>query len=1668
MNDEFLALFGAPLLDDEDEAPSERAATVGGPVLGTVIASFERDCKVQLPDGQQVLVNQTVFEAVEHEAIVPIFDEGGGWWSLINPAWPLPGGWAGARALKRGASVVFAISAYDEVLDGLVGTVDEHAAFAPRRWLPWPASCPTVDLRPTIGRTVKLTVADPLALPLELAAPNAVKKLSATLPPERLFSLRTLASMAPDVRTRVVGIGEHLNVSFFGTYYPVFPEDRGWTEAAAPRVGQLVEAQLSVDMGAGAFFLCLRCAHHPEWAEVRRRYPIGTVIERARNISMTNRGMVVAIPDPDLNIVAMVPVFQYGPPAAWRHEGVCDVPLPLRVIGHSDDRCVLLLDIEPYVQRRWRSAALRVGSTIPLVEYKWSALEPEVQWDVGCRASTTQCLKAGQEWGIVREVDAASRHLLLDPVGSVRLGRADSDGDAFAVVMDDGTRVLLAEGHVPSSPDDPKVVETILTSVRFGPNGMEPVVSVASTPRELAYSELQRRMETQEPVSARVQSQVKGGLIVEISTNSLLPEGAPEPVGRPVFRAFAPASQLDTRPVRDIKALVGQVLDVLVIALKRGASSIVVSRKALLMKHKEARRSEIFSKIRVGDVVVGRVKNIVNYGAFLDLGGIDGLLHVADMSHGKAVIPRELLSLEQTLEVVVLHCDVVSERVGLGLKQLMPDPWVGVDEKYSVGAYVTGTIGGATEGGLMVQLEPGVDGFIPTVELSWDRRPKIAILALSAGDRVDAVVLGVDEEGRRVNLSRRRAYVDPLAAFVRLYPLGAVLSARVDSVVNFGVFARLTPGVTGLVHTSALGPDGPALLAKLKKGDGIRVEVIQIDIATRRLGIKLLSLLPPRQSGAPMVVGAVVVGTVVEMASGGLLVEIDDHGIGRVANALVVPFLMDAKDLGAGTRVLVEVLCLGMRELAHDLGLREILPRPVAPRPAAAAPVLHMSPPAHSVRTKSGKIVSLGELSSRYKIARSDIGKLYSECIGPVPAQWDEPLLLSFAEKLLGALVDCGMVGQSLARAEPAPSIAASSQPGSATEHDPGLDGAPLGDAECSRDSTEWANIAAAGLASGGLPHGTASVPVGQQPRPDTGRHHGAVGSLPEIGGGGAVVQTYSSTAVVLAAGRSGATPPEAPPPPGTAAEDRLPRVAGLAAISRILRARGAERGDADEDDERREGDDTDIDGGEDPAGASAVRAGFRDIEPRDGQEPPPGSGNGMGFGLRLWTDCLPSELGHAEVTAALAHRGLTALAGVVDRRIPVGRIPTAAGALSELAAAQRVFDQTGDESAVARCADQVLRCVAAIPNDVVPWMALARVTPSEWLLRNADDVEAWVRSNGRQALDTPSIGHAAALASASRSRGDLRRAHELLGEWLRHGDCADFRGERKELALLYEQEVLATGRFFDRWTRREGPEVGRGSFSLVVPVLDAKTGRAHALKHAILLDAVGADRRASEMLFDREARMVQDLLGVAGVPSFVDRPSAHVLVCEWVDGCNLSELLAGSCERSPWAPGAAAKLGARLAAVLRDVTGRLPGFVHNDLAPRNIMMKEGYPADAVLIDLGLASHTDRSVSSIVDDLDLGLRTTYQAPEVREGARPTQQSDMYSLGLILLEAATGHPVTIGQKALEDAVDRLLFGGRGGAVRSLSRMIRDLLSAEPGRRPSTWLDVAHQLEEIPSD
>ena len=390
------------------------------------------------------------------------------------------------------------------------------------------------------------------------------------------------------------------------------------------------------------------------------------------------------------------------------------------------------------------------------------------------------------------------------------------------------------------------------------------ILSKEKADRMKIWDDLERINRKGEVLEGKVLSKIKGGMIVDIG-----------------IKAFLPGSQIDLRPIRDLDQFVGKTISVKVIKMNHRRSNIVVSRRAVLEENRDKKKLTALANIQEGQTVQGTVKNITDYGAFIDLGGIDGLLHITDMSWGRVNHPSELMMVGDKVEVVILKYDREVGRVSLGLKQKTPDPWSHMEEKYRVGSRVKGKVVSIADYGAFVELEPGIEGLVHISEMSWSHDLKHPSKLVTAGNVVDAVVLNMDKKGRKISLGMKQIEHNPWDVVEKKYTVGTKIEGKVKSITDFGVFVGLDEGIDGLIHISDLSwtkrINHPSEL--FKKGQSIEAVVLKIDREKERISLGYKQLTPdPWEQEIPekYKVGQQVLGKVVRVTDFGVFVELED------------------------------------------------------------------------------------------------------------------------------------------------------------------------------------------------------------------------------------------------------------------------------------------------------------------------------------------------------------------------------------------------------------------------------------------------------------------------------------------------------------------------------------------------------------------------------------------------------------------------------------------------------------------------------------------------------------------------------------------------------------------------------------------------------------------------
>ena len=386
--------------------------------------------------------------------------------------------------------------------------------------------------------------------------------------------------------------------------------------------------------------------------------------------------------------------------------------------------------------------------------------------------------------------------------------------------------------------------------------------------REAAWDKLESEFGEGKRVEGRIFGRVKGGFTVDL-------DGAV---------AFLPGSQVDIRPVRDVTPLMDMAQPFQILKMDRRRGNIVVSRRAVLEETRAEQRSELIDKLAEGEVIDGVVKNITDYGAFVDLGGIDGLLHVTDMSYKRVNHPSEMIEIGQTVTVQIIRINEDTQRISLGMKQLESDPWDGVAAKYPVGMKLTGQVTNITEYGAFVEVEPGIEGLVHVSEMSWTKKNVHPGKIVSTSQEVEVMVLEVDSEKRRISLGLKQAQRNPWEEFAEKHPVGSKVEGEVKNATEFGLFIGLDGDVDGMVHMSdiAWGISGEDALALHRKGEQVEAVVLDVDTDKERisLGMKQLEKGAPTEAGASgsLRKGETVTVTVLEVRDGGLEVQVGEDG----------------------------------------------------------------------------------------------------------------------------------------------------------------------------------------------------------------------------------------------------------------------------------------------------------------------------------------------------------------------------------------------------------------------------------------------------------------------------------------------------------------------------------------------------------------------------------------------------------------------------------------------------------------------------------------------------------------------------------------------------------------------------------------------------------------------
>lgn len=445
-------------------------------------------------------------------------------------------------------------------------------------------------------------------------------------------------------------------------------------------------------------------------------------------------------------------------------------------------------------------------------------------------------------------VQISSDHIMID------IGRKNEGQAPISEFIGDDGEITTAVGQE---------VEVLVESINTSKGVIR--LSKEKAKRLKIWDDIVKAYQDNSYLRGKVTERIKGGLIVDIGLG-----------------AFLPSSQATVNPVSeaDLEKMIGQSIDVAIIKFNRKKNNVVVSHREVLEKQREESKKNLLTTLAKGDVVTGRVKNIMSYGAFVDIGGIDGLLHITDMSWGKLKDPKDKVATGQEITVKVLEFDPATEKISLGLKQLTPDPWEGLEYRYPIGKKISGKVTSVTNYGAFVEVEEGVEGLVHISEMFWTKRMRHPSSVLDEGQTVDVVVLGVDQSGRRISLGLKQTMPNPWRQIQEFYPEGTVVDATVKNVTDFGLFVSVDESVDvdGLIHVSDLTWDPKIKTPRdlYKKGDVVKAKVLAIDPENEKfsLGIKQLQPDPWHQIAMEHPVGSIIKGKITSLTDFGAFVEI--------------------------------------------------------------------------------------------------------------------------------------------------------------------------------------------------------------------------------------------------------------------------------------------------------------------------------------------------------------------------------------------------------------------------------------------------------------------------------------------------------------------------------------------------------------------------------------------------------------------------------------------------------------------------------------------------------------------------------------------------------------------------------------------------------------------------
>ncbi|MBI4773139.1 MAG: 30S ribosomal protein S1 [Deltaproteobacteria bacterium] len=427
------------------------------------------------------------------------------------------------------------------------------------------------------------------------------------------------------------------------------------------------------------------------------------------------------------------------------------------------------------------------------------------------------------------------------------------------------------------------------------------------------WDDIRRAYNEGQVIKGAITARVKGGFTVDI--------GVP---------AFLPGSQVDLRPVKDMDSLVNKTFEFQILKYNKKRSNVVISRRAILEQHRQKARETTLKKIQEQDVLIGIVKNITDYGAFIDLGGLDGLLHITDMSWGRVKHPSELIKIGDEVKVKVLNFDQGTERVSLGMKQLQPDPWTTASEKYPPSARIQGRVVSLTDYGAFVEVEEGIEGLIHLSEMSWTKKIRHPSMVVNVGDEVEAMVLDIDPTNRRISLGLKQVEPNPWDVIGEKYPVGTIIEGKIKNITDFGVFIGIDEGIDGLVHISDLSwtkrVKHPSEL--FKKGQEVQAKVLKIDRENERFSLSIKHVTPDPWEEIPRKykVGSRISGTITNVTDFGIFVEVEPgiEGLIHVSEISAEKVKTPVGQFNVGDVVTAKVVNVNRKERKIGLSLRRL------------------------------------------------------------------------------------------------------------------------------------------------------------------------------------------------------------------------------------------------------------------------------------------------------------------------------------------------------------------------------------------------------------------------------------------------------------------------------------------------------------------------------------------------------------------------------------------------------------------------------------------------------------------------------------------------------------------------------------------------------------------------